>query len=644
MRKALEASVRLSIGTAAQVMGCGLLAALLAGPAATAAPAGTVFTYQGRLQDAGTAAGGTYDFRFLLYDAPVGGSQVGPIVNRDDVVVTNGLFTVALDFGAAAFAGNQRFLEIAIRPGASSGSYTTLNERQELQVSPHSAFSLTSPWSGITGKPAGFADGTDDDVLGGLGCTSGQVAKWNGSAWACAGDANGGGTVTSVGTGAGLTGGPVTGAGSLSIAPGGVTSGMIADGAVVSSKIAAGAVGAAQIDASQVQTRLVTVCPLGEYLRGVNTDGSVVCGTFSLPPMITTIDDPANTVGQYTSIAIGADGLPVISYQDATAGTLKVAKCANTACTGTSISTVDDPANFVGQYTSIAIGVDGLPVISYFDGNAGALKVAKCANATCTGTSIITTVDDPANSVGYYTSIAIGTDGLPVISYQDFTAGTLKVAKCVNAACTGTSISTVDDPANFVGNYTSIAIGADGLPVISYHDFTAGALKVAKCGNAACNGANTITTVDDPVNGVGFYTSIAIGADGLPVISYFDGSAGALKVAQCVNAACTGISVITTVDDPANYAGSYTSIAIGADGLPVISYQDQTAATLKVAKCVNDACTGAGIITTVDDPANFVGSFTSIAIGADGLPIISYFDGGAGALKVAKCNKPSCAP
>ena len=48
-------------------------------------------------------------------------------------------------------------------------------------------------------------------------CTSGQVASWNGSAWTCA-SAGGVGTVTSVGTGAGLTGGPITAAGTINLA------------------------------------------------------------------------------------------------------------------------------------------------------------------------------------------------------------------------------------------------------------------------------------------------------------------------------------------------------------------------------------------------------------------------------------------
>jgi hypothetical protein len=37
-------------------------------------------------------------------------------------------------------------------------------------------------------------------------------------------------------------------------------------------------------------------------------------------------------MGLYNSITIGADGLPVISYQDGTNLDLKVAKCANAFC------------------------------------------------------------------------------------------------------------------------------------------------------------------------------------------------------------------------------------------------------------------------------------------------------------------------
>ena len=173
--------------------------------------------------------------------------------------------------------------------------------------------------------------------------------------------------------------------------------------------------------------------------------------------------------------------------------------------------------------------------------------MAKCANPACTGASAVSIVDNPANDVGWYSSIAVGLDGLPVISYHDETDHALKVAKCADVACTGTSSITIVDSSG--GLFTSIAIGADGLPVISY---SASHLKVAKCANAACTGTSTITTVEAPSGTWLHYgsTSIAVGADGFPVISFVDEWAGALKVAKCANAACTGTSTVTTVDGP----------------------------------------------------------------------------------------------
>ena len=167
-----------------------VVVALVSGHAAGAAAqtAGTAFTFQGRLTDAGTPSDGPFDFRFILYDAPVGGSQVGPVVLQDDVVVVAGLFTVPLDFGPGHFAGSARFLEIAVRPGASTGAYTLFGTRQELKPAPQSVFSQAAPWTGVTGKPAGFADNVDNDLLGSSVCALNHVMKWNGAAWACAPD------------------------------------------------------------------------------------------------------------------------------------------------------------------------------------------------------------------------------------------------------------------------------------------------------------------------------------------------------------------------------------------------------------------------------------------------------------------------
>ncbi|RME44904.1 MAG: hypothetical protein D6791_12080 [Chloroflexi bacterium] len=98
---------------------------------------GTAFTYQGRLTSGGAPANGSYDFEFRLYDAETRGRQMGNTVAIDNVVVTDGLFSVVLDFGAAVFTGEARYLEIGVRPGNSASAYTTLTPRQALMPTPY---------------------------------------------------------------------------------------------------------------------------------------------------------------------------------------------------------------------------------------------------------------------------------------------------------------------------------------------------------------------------------------------------------------------------------------------------------------------------------------------------------------------------
>jgi hypothetical protein len=115
-----------------------------AAPEPAAAAVGTAFTYQGRLLDNGAPANGPYDFQFRVYDALSSGAQVGSTISHNDITVANGLFTVALDFGANAFSGNPLYLQIETRSSASAGAYTTLTPRQALLPAPYSMYSTNA--------------------------------------------------------------------------------------------------------------------------------------------------------------------------------------------------------------------------------------------------------------------------------------------------------------------------------------------------------------------------------------------------------------------------------------------------------------------------------------------------------------------
>jgi hypothetical protein len=99
-------------------------------------------------------------------------------------------------------------------------------------------------------------------------------------------------------------------------------------------------------------------------------------------------------------------------------------------------------------------------------------------------TSAALTVVDGGSVVGLSTSITMGSDGLPVISYLDGLKG-LMVAHCSNLECSSAKLTIVDGEEN-LGGHMSITVGADGLPVISYPDDTNDDLKVAHCGNVFC--------------------------------------------------------------------------------------------------------------------------------------------------------------
>jgi hypothetical protein len=374
-------------------------------------------------------------------------------------------------------------------------------------------------------------------------------------------------------------------------------------------------------------------------------DEVVFLDGFESQQITTIVDDPDNSVGLESSIVIGTDTFPVISYWDEDVNMLKVTKCNDTACEGNDETITSVTSG--GRETSIAISQDGFPVISHRSYDL--LMVTKCNDMACAGGDELTTqVDDSLGQVRC-TSLAISGDGYPVIAYGNDQERSLYVAKCDDVACTGEGeiLSIVYDPAEHAGLGCSLTIGHDGSPVISsiIVNVIPSSLVVTKCNDTACAGSDETTSALDGPGAIGSPTSIAIGSDNYPVISYWSSGYKQLKVAHCNDASCTGNDELLSIVDDVDDVGEYTSIAIGEDGFPVISYFDRTSGALKVAKCNDAACTGGDeTITTVDDPPTNAGLQTSIAIGDDGRPVISYWqyaeDGAK--LKVTRCGNPAC--
>jgi trimeric autotransporter adhesin len=123
----------------------------------TAFAQGTAFTYQGRLNDGGSPAHGTYDFRFKLFEDSLGNTQAGSTQLAGGVPVTNGLFLVTIDFGAGIFTGSNYWLEVDVRTNGAA-SYTGLTPLQAVTPTPYAIFANTA--SNLSGTlPAGQLSG-----------------------------------------------------------------------------------------------------------------------------------------------------------------------------------------------------------------------------------------------------------------------------------------------------------------------------------------------------------------------------------------------------------------------------------------------------------------------------------------------------
>lgn len=127
-------------------------------------------SYQGYLRDGGVPANGQYDFQFVLFPG-------GTVIAVNDLLVTNGLFTTDLDYGAAVWNGADREIEVRVRPGDSVGLYTTLTPRAPIRSAPYAiralnantattASGLTLPFSGSLGAVGALIAVTNTNTTG----------------------------------------------------------------------------------------------------------------------------------------------------------------------------------------------------------------------------------------------------------------------------------------------------------------------------------------------------------------------------------------------------------------------------------------------------------------------------------------------
>jgi hypothetical protein len=360
-------------------------------------------------------------------------------------------------------------------------------------------------------------------------------------------------------------------------------------------------------------------------------------------PIVTTLD-AADDVGQFSDVALRADGRGFIAYTDETNARLKVASCQDVACTTALIGAIDLEGPF--DSVSVAIGASGRPVIAYQRRPSATVRVAHCADADCTAADVVTL--DGGASVSGGTDIVIGADALPLVVYGTGTPGAdhMRVAHCEDAGCGTRTVTAYPDAAGITYGPT-VALGADGRAVFaSAHSPD---LRVGHCSNAECTQATFTrlagTSSPSFVRAYGA-PSVALGGDGRVAVLFqrseqgfpFPPPAVILELRRCADVACTSLGPNTL---PFAFSGVRPVIRMAPGDRPLLGQYGVCGPTcgLSVQRCSTPACSPSTPLIPID--ASGIGFDHAMAASPIGEVLLSYHDNGNGDLKVAWLGSPT---
>lgn len=281
---------------------------------------------------------------------------------------------------------------------------------------------------------------------------------------------------------------------------------------------------------------------------------------------------------------------------------------------------------------------DGFARIVYMPGNS--VVFVRCTNASCSTNVQTTITTGVASATSSNQNFALNSSGFARIVFRNTSNNGLYYIECTDADCTGASAINLDS----VGfGLPSITLDSNGFPRIAYGNLPSSAVRLAVCSNSSCaSPAPTLRTiatasVQEPKVQLDPTT-------GFPRIAYFNGSPADLMYVTCADADCATVNTPVTVDSTGT-VGQYMSMVLSTNpstvGRPMISYHDGTNTSLKYTFCGNTECSSGNSTTTIES-ANTVGRGTSLALGSDYFPRISFTDATNSTVRFLRCLDANC--
>src|ERR1017187_817350 len=612
-----------------------LFATILMQPLAAGAQ-GTAFTYNGRLDDGGSPASGIYDLRFAIYDALTGGTQQGVLVTNAATAVSNGLFTVTLDFGAGIFNGASRWLELGVRTNG-GGAFGLLTPRQAVTPTPYAIYSASAASAGTAASATtattanNFSGALAGDVTGTQGAT--VVATIGGQT---ATNVASGATAANAATNVNMPGTLVTRDGSGNFSAGTITATLAGNAATATT--------ATNVTGNLADTQLSTNIT---RLNGTNT----FIGTNNFSGVVLATNGNNILSGMFTGNGAGLTNLPATSL----AGILPLAQLpvlvltnneTGVALSGTftgngfsltnlnpanlsagtaginisgNAATASSATNFSGSLAGDVTGTQGSTVVS---ANLPRLNGTNIFTGTNTFAGVVLATNQGNVLIGTFTGNGGGLTGLNAAQLT----GTISAGNIGAGSITSTMLA--------AGSVTSNQLAAAAVTTSALADGAVTALKLATTNVTDWHLSTTITNPTPAANDQFGNVVAALGGDRVLVGAMLD-SAGAPNAGAAYLFSVNG-TLLTTITNPtpadSAYFGSGVA-AVGTDRVLIGAAGDNTGATSAGAAYLFS--TNGTLLTTFTNPtpADYDAfGYAVAALGGDRLLIGAYGDN-TGALK-----------
>jgi hypothetical protein len=349
------------------------------------------------------------------------------------------------------------------------------------------------------------------------------------------------------------------------------------------------------------------------------------------------------------SLVLDANGYPVVVYW-ADNGQVRLTHCNDPLCIGgDEVLTVVEQNPGSVYNMALALDSSGNPIITY--GSSTGLRVVHCNDANCSGDDETMNTFEAPNTE--WVSMQLDAAGNPVIAYE---AGVpplgLRLLHCNDPDCGGgdETVNIVEDPG---GPWASLALDSNGFPVIAHYEWVTQDLRLTHCNDPACAGGDEYSTSlrETPTLTVKYYDpSLVLDAADRPAITYVvtDALASHLMVMHCDDPDCDGggESIVAVADNTAG--GPVPSLTLDPSGYPVIAYSDESKNThdlqtnLVLARCTDADCANADRSLVNVDPNERVSWDPSLVLDAAGLPVIAYVGYRHEQLKLARCDDAAC--